>query len=117
MGFVAMLLGLLRVLTGEALTDGGTLTSVAAAAAVVLLAERRRGHAGRGPVAGRAGAGRRPGRDAAAPGAPDGLPPAARSRRPGQATPQGPGRGPGGRVTTPFSTAVHAAALRRSLMS
>ncbi|MFI8085131.1 DUF6412 domain-containing protein [Kitasatospora sp. NPDC086009] len=38
MGFVAMLLGLLRVLTGEALTDGGTLTSVAAAAAVVLLA-------------------------------------------------------------------------------
>ncbi|MFE2724373.1 DUF6412 domain-containing protein [Kitasatospora sp. NPDC059327] len=38
MGLVAMLLGLLRVLTGEALTDGGSLTSVAAAAAVVLLA-------------------------------------------------------------------------------
>ncbi|MFJ9951141.1 DUF6412 domain-containing protein [Kitasatospora sp. NPDC091207] len=38
MGLVAMLLGLLRVLTGEVLTDGGTLTSVAATAAVVLLA-------------------------------------------------------------------------------
>ncbi|MEV0531325.1 DUF6412 domain-containing protein [Kitasatospora sp. NPDC050463] len=38
MGFVAMLLGLLRVLTGDVLTEGGTLTSVAATAAVVLLA-------------------------------------------------------------------------------
>ncbi|MFI6846904.1 DUF6412 domain-containing protein [Kitasatospora sp. NPDC050467] len=38
MGFVAMLLGMLRVLTGEVLTEGGTLTSVAAAAAVVLVA-------------------------------------------------------------------------------
>ncbi|MEU6232071.1 DUF6412 domain-containing protein [Kitasatospora sp. NPDC047058] len=38
MGIVAMLLALLRVLTGEVLAEGGTLTSVAAAAAVVLLA-------------------------------------------------------------------------------
>ncbi|MFB7616418.1 MULTISPECIES: DUF6412 domain-containing protein [unclassified Kitasatospora] len=38
MGLIAMLLGMLRVLTGEVLTDGGTLTSVAATAAVVLLA-------------------------------------------------------------------------------
>ncbi|MFG3055061.1 DUF6412 domain-containing protein [Kitasatospora sp. NPDC048239] len=38
MSVIAMLLGLLRVLSGELLTEGGTLTSVAATAAVVLLA-------------------------------------------------------------------------------
>ncbi|MGW4893450.1 DUF6412 domain-containing protein [Kitasatospora sp. NPDC004240] len=38
MTVVAMLLGLLRVLTGELTADSATLTSVAAAAAMVLLA-------------------------------------------------------------------------------
>ncbi|MER6302837.1 DUF6412 domain-containing protein [Kitasatospora sp. NPDC001539] len=38
MGVVAMLLGLLRVLTGELVTEGGALASVAAVAAVVLVA-------------------------------------------------------------------------------
>ncbi|MER7750802.1 DUF6412 domain-containing protein [Kitasatospora sp. NPDC097643] len=38
MNIVAMLLGLLRVLTGEWVADGRTLTSVAAVAAVVLVA-------------------------------------------------------------------------------
>ncbi|MCG6496268.1 DUF6412 domain-containing protein [Kitasatospora sp. A2-31] len=37
MELVAMLLGLLRVLSGDVLAEGGTLTSVATAAAVVLL--------------------------------------------------------------------------------
>ncbi|MFI6156549.1 DUF6412 domain-containing protein [Kitasatospora sp. NPDC051170] len=38
MAIVAMVLGLLRVLTGDVVGDGGALASVAAAAAVVLLA-------------------------------------------------------------------------------
>ncbi|MQS12385.1 hypothetical protein F7Q99_08815 [Streptomyces kaniharaensis] len=38
MAVVAMLLGLLRVLTGEMSAEGGTLASAAAVAAVVLLA-------------------------------------------------------------------------------
>lgn len=38
MTVIAMLLGLLRVLTGEVLTEGGSLASVATVAAVVLLA-------------------------------------------------------------------------------
>ncbi|MFJ3792050.1 DUF6412 domain-containing protein [Kitasatospora sp. NPDC090091] len=37
MELVAMLLGLLRLLSGDVLAEGGTLTSVATAAAVVLL--------------------------------------------------------------------------------
>lgn len=78
MAVVAMLLGLLRVLSGEWLAEGGgSLTSVAAAAAVVLVT----GAVAGALVVARTLGARAPhecaGRGAAQARVPDGLPPAA----------------------------------------